>query len=126
MSGPTRLPRGPGREARPQLGQILHSTRKSSTKTARGADALQLRSGNWMALTSRFERNVFAVGFKLGEGDILLDGLRRIQRNQIHLPLFLIDPHNQEHPNSTSDLHSFACPGDVHSFRLVAKYYGNF
>ena len=40
----TRLPRGPAAEASPQLGQILHLTRKTTTKTARGPDALRLRS----------------------------------------------------------------------------------
>jgi hypothetical protein len=54
------------------------------------------------------------VRLNLGEGDTLLDGRNRTKRNQIRFLLVVINPHNEEHPTSTSELNSFTHLRNVH------------
>src|SRR5450631_4086465 len=63
------------------------------------------------AFLCRFE---WTVRFKLGKGDTLLEGRRPMERNQIRFLLFMVNPHDEEHPTSTSELNSFTHMRNVH------------
>jgi hypothetical protein len=66
------------------------------------------------AFLCRFEETTFAVCFKLEERDTLLSGRLPIDRNQIRFLLFVVNPHYEEDPTSTSELNSFTHLRNVH------------
>ena len=70
----------------------------------------------------RFDWTVWAVLFKLGEGDNLLNGRRPMERNQVRLALFVVNPHDEEHPTSINSLNTFTSPRDIHGSPWAKSY----